>query len=264
MSERRRLGFRTGGLSAFPLETALRGISAAGFDCVELCEEHPGVRSSGLDSHGLVEEVDRLLADNELTASSVSYHGKVDTSVQRRDRSSRALELASGIGCDVLVTGSPLRDLGDWRSFVTDTARLCGECEEVGVLVACEPEPGTLVHDVDCWRKLREESGAWNLRLNLDLGHVLLTEDSVPATIAGCCSHVAHVHLEGMARGRHRHLLPGDGDLDLREALAALAGCGYSGPIVVDLFDLPHDDPWPIVTSSYDRCVALMDWSQRT
>jgi sugar phosphate isomerase/epimerase len=258
------LGFRTGGLRAFPLEAALRGISEAGFDCVELCEEHPGVRSSGLDMHVLSREVIRLLADVGLSASSVSYHGKADEAAQRRERGSRALQLATGIGCDVLVAGSPLRDRCDWRSFVAEMALLCGKCEEAGIVVACEPEPDTMVHDLECWRKLHRELGAGNLRLNLDLGHVLLTEESVPAAISCCCSHVAHVHLEGMARGRHRHLLPGEGDLDLREALETLGGCRYTGPIVVDLFDLPHDEPWPIVRSAHERCVSLMDWNGGT
>jgi sugar phosphate isomerase/epimerase len=51
---------------------------------------------------------------------------------------------------------------------------------------------------------------------------------------------LANVHLEGMRTGVHDHLLPGEGDLDLAEAVRALQRIGYAGPANLELSRHSH------------------------
>jgi sugar phosphate isomerase/epimerase len=49
-----------------------------------------------------------------------------------------------------------------------------------------------------------------------------------------------HVHLEDMRRGVHEHLMFGEGELDLDEALRALRGIEYGGMVAVELSRHSH------------------------
>jgi sugar phosphate isomerase/epimerase len=51
---------------------------------------------------------------------------------------------------------------------------------------------------------------------------------------------IAHCHIENMATGVHRHLLPWDGDMDLAAYLSALAGVGYDGALSLDLYGIDY------------------------
>jgi len=55
--------------------------------------------------------------------------------------------------------------------------------------------------------------------------------------------HTRHYHLEDIAATReHRHLVPGQGAIDLPAVLAAIRQTGYDGWITVELY--PYvDDP---------------------
>ena len=69
------------------------------------------------------------------------------------------------------------------------------------------------------------------LGLTLDIGHIVCLE---PMSVTECVRRgaptLAHVHIEDMRRGVHEHLMFGDGELDLDEALAVLTEVGYDGP----------------------------------
>ncbi len=51
---------------------------------------------------------------------------------------------------------------------------------------------------------------------------------------------LAHVHIEDMRRGVHEHLMFGEGELDLPEALSALDEIGYAGLVAVELSRHSH------------------------
>ena len=51
---------------------------------------------------------------------------------------------------------------------------------------------------------------------------------------------LAHVHIEDMRRGVHEHLMFGEGELDLEEALQALSDVSYEGLVAVELSRHSH------------------------
>ena len=251
---RKRLGFRTGGLADLHLDGALELISGAGFRMVELCMEHHGLGRGIVDP----DEITTLLRRHGLELASISYHGKKDPAPHRLEMLARAVDLGRALGSEVLVTGSPLASMGSDESLLEGMRMICDGCSSAGMLVAWETEPGTVLHDLRCFFRLREEAGTDRLRLNLDLGHMLLTESDPVETIRSVRGLVAHVHLEGMRRGEHRDLLPDEGDLDARTALDALDSSGYDGPLVVDLFEIPCADRAGFLCRAHAAAVSVL------
>ena len=56
------------------------------------------------------------------------------------------------------------------------------------------------------------------------------------AAIKSVGDRIVHCHVEGMAEGVHDHMLPQEGDMDLKAYLAALQTIGYDGPLSLDLY----------------------------
>jgi len=236
-----RIGFRTAGYRMLPIEEALGSIASVGYDGVEICLEHPDCVPERLP----LERCRRLAAvagDLGLEIASVSYHGDSDALPVRWERALWAVELTAQLGADVLVVNSPRpgpeapSDLDG--QFREQLAAQLAAAESVGVVLALEPEPGLLVADCSDMLDLIRWAGSPRLKVNLDVGHAFLTEDDLVESINQLAGEIVHAHFEDMPAGEHRHLVPGDGDMDLPEVISALRSVGYRGYLTVDLFDI--------------------------
>jgi len=220
-------GFRTSGLRHLPLETALDGIVQAGFQTVEFCLEHPEASPATLE----------LARKMGLDISSVSYHGKNDDPVTRLKYGKRTIRMAAECSIPVVVLGSPVRDRED---FHREASELYDMCCGLGVKPAWETEPDTVLDSIDefniCIASLGPLAG-----INLDAGHLHIQERCRVEDICSLGDRIFHVHVEGMNRSEHRHLLPGQGDLNWGYLFRGLAEAGYGGPLTIDLFDIPVD-----------------------
>lgn len=223
----RKTGFRTAGLRRIPLRRALEGIAETGYDAVEFCLEHPGASPGGIDWA-------RSLG---LSVSAVSYHGKKDPPEERLRQGRRAVELAAASGIPVVVLGSPL--CGE-DAFRREAEELYGLCREAGLRPAWETEPGTVLASLGEFGRIIVPLGS-TAGINLDAGHLHLDGDCTAEELERLAGRIHHVHVEGMRRSRHRHLVPGEGDLDWPGLLSGLEAAGYGGPLTVDLFELPED-----------------------
>ena len=69
-----------------------------------------------------------------------------------------------------------------------------------------------------------------------------ITEEAgAEATVRAWAADIVNVHVEGMRKTEHDHLVPWEGDLDVRAVLATLAGTGYRGPACFELSRHSHD-----------------------
>lgn len=231
-------GFRTAGFRSTDLEEALAAIAGAGYQCVELC----------LEGHDLlqrpVSELVHLVSGwsgRGLRVSSLSYHGDGLAPALRWRNIGRGLELAAESGVPILVlNGDRLAGVDEALPFVEQVAPLVQRAARLGVVLAVEPEPGLTVADTAAMVAALDALDSPPLAVNLDVGHAFLTDD-LAQTFRALGRHIVHLHVEGMQAGVHRHLLPGDGDLDLALVARLAAEIGYDGPWVVDLFHADAD-----------------------
>ena len=235
------IGFRTIGYRTACAHEAIRRIAAAGYDGVEVCLEHPGLEPEALDEARCA-ELGQVAADAGITLATVSYHGDRDPLDMRWRRALRAIELTPACGCDVLIINAPRpgpdapADLE--AQFERQLAAQVERAEAVGVTLALEPEPGLLVHGCADMRALIDRMESRALAVNLDIGHAFLTDDDLSAAIAMLGERIVAAHFEDIAGGVHRHLVPGEGEMDLPRVLADLRATGFDGWLTVDLFDI--------------------------
>lgn len=238
-------GFRTVGYRKWPLQDAFHSIAEIGFDGVEICLEHPECRPEALDADR-ARTIAAMVADAGLAVASVSYHGDGEPPEARAQNQRRAVELAPRLGAQVLILNAwatqPGREEEQWAQLDRDLRKLLPLAESEGVFIALEPEPGHFLSSSADMKRLLDEIGHPRLRINLDVGHAFLTDPDVIDSIHALGEAIVHTHIEGMPAGRHEHLVPGEGDMDLRAVIDALAATGYSGYHTVDLFDIA-DDP---------------------
>ena len=237
-------GFRTAGYEAWGLGPTLQDIALAGFDSVELCLEHPGSTPEGLDDTR-IQRVTRLLEELELPLSAVSYHGDGSPVEEKVDKTFRALEIAHQMKAKVLIvnTEPPDSTRPEHLAEVQDRlARLCDRAGRCNIDVAVEPEPGLLIDSSQDFLTMAERVGSPNLKINLDIGHAHLTDPDVVETIHKLGDKIVHTHVEDIAGGVHKHLLPGEGEMNLTAIFDALRDIGYEGFLTIDLFQL-GDEP---------------------
>ena len=115
---------------------------------------------------------------------------------------------------------------------------------EKNVIVAFEPEPGMLIDTTRAFEELLERIDTPNLRLTLDVGHLHCQgETPIPDVIRRWAPRLANVHVEDMRRGRHEHLMFGEGEIDFPPILRTLEEVGYIGGVYVELSRHSHEGP---------------------
>lgn len=234
-------GFRTAGYRDWSLQDAFRSIARAGFDGVEICLEHPGSRPETL-SRSQAQDIADQVREAGLQVASVSYHADSEEDLPREENQRRAVGLTRPLGAQVLILNArksrPGHEAEQWAAFRRLLERLLPLAEAEDVLLALEPEPGHFLHGTSEMLQLLEEVPHPRLGVNLDVGHAFLTDEDVPASIRTLDGRIFHTHVEGMPAGEHRHLVPGEGDIDLRAVRDALDKVGYTGFYTVDLFNI--------------------------
>jgi L-ribulose-5-phosphate 3-epimerase len=121
---------------------------------------------------------------------------------------------------------------------------VCDHARSRGATIGFEPEPGMYVEDMAGFARIKALVGHPAFKLTLDLGHAHLTEPGPTAaadTARAWIGDVVNVHLEGMRRPAHEHLVPWEGDLDVPGALRTLVAAGYRGPVTLELSRHSHD-----------------------
>lgn len=150
-----------------------------------------------------------------------------------------AFEIAERLGASRVccATGSPvpIPEADAWRlAMEILTAALREIPPGVALLAEHEPE-----HFLDTSARVLRlwELSEGRVGCVLDVGHVQVCGEPIGETIERLGRAViGDVHLEDIAERVHRHLLPGDGEIDFAEVDRALRAIGYEGPLVADLY----------------------------
>ena len=255
-----RFGYVSNGLSDHRLQDALELLAENGYAGVALTLDHihfdpaaPRLRAraarlrSELEDLGLdcvVETGARFILDPRRK----HFPTLVSDGRQKRvDLLRTAVDVAFELGAPVVSMWSGSLAEGEdreraWDLLVEGTERVVEHAEDSGVTLAFEPEPGMLVECLADYEELQERLGQpKGLGLTLDIGHIICLE---PMSVTECVRRgaptLAHVHIEDMRRGVHEHLMFGEGELDLDEALRVLSEIEFGGLVAVELSRHSH------------------------
>jgi sugar phosphate isomerase/epimerase len=253
--------FSTNAFTSSSTERAVNAIADAGYDGVEIMLDAPHLFPAHA-TPAKVRHVRRAVEKAGLTVSNCNafpmnavgdtWHPswiEPDDAVrqQRIDHTAAALRIARDLGARNISTepGGPLprrisRDTA-MTLFVQGLAEVLPVAEDTQVDLLVEPEPDLLIERVEEWHGFRRRIDHPRLALNFDIGHFYCVGEDPAEAYLALHEDVRHVHLEDIAATRqHRHLLPGDGAIDLPHVLDAIVEGGYTGWITVELY--PYTD----------------------
>ena len=118
--------------------------------------------------------------------------------------------------------------------------RLLAMVEGAGRRMALEILPGAVVGGIDGFLRLCEHIGSDTLGLNFDTGHAWACKENLYLIPAKLGERILGTHLCDNFGGENLSLRPGAGSIDWSRLIAALKGCGYTGPWDIEIICPPQ------------------------
>ena len=250
-----RYAYNTNGAASHRLDDALRLIAGSGYDGVALTLDHHHHDPFADDWEAASERLARRLDDLSLGCvieTGARYlldpcqkHEPTLVTADAEGRARRvaflcrAIDIATVLDAEAVSfwagVPKPGVDRGAARGWLSEgLERVLDHAEACGVTAAFEPEPGMLIETVAEYAELAERHP--RLKLALDTGHCLVTEDIEPdEAVRGYRARLGTVAIEDMRRGDHTHLPFGEGDMDVPSVLRALRDVAFQKLICVEL-----------------------------
>lgn len=250
-----RIAYNTNGVANHRFEDALALIADSGYDGVALTLDVHHLDPYAPDLRGrattlarwlrkrnlglVIETGARFLLDPRQKHEPTLLSPDQSARAQRIDFLARAIEVAAICEAEAVSfwAGVPQPMVAHeqaWDFLLAGIEDVTRRAERAGVQAALEPEPGMLIETIDDYKRVKV--AVPNLRLALDLGHLIVTQDRTPAdALHETASELGTVTIEDMRRGVHEHVPFGEGDLDLPAALAALHAIDFRRLVCVEL-----------------------------
>ena len=250
-----RFAYNTNGTANHRLADALRLIADAGYDGVALTldvqhfdplapflEHRAHALRADLEAlhlGSIIETGARYLLDPRAKHEPTLVTPAAEGRAHRVAFLCAAIDTAAILGSECVSFWAGVPQPGVSRAqaltWLDDTLRaVLDHAEARRVVVAFEPEPGMAVETVADWAALHVKHP--RLKLALDTGHCLVTQDIEPAdAVRAYAPDLGTIAIEDMRRGDHTHLPFGEGDMDLHAVLRAVADAGFSGLVSVEL-----------------------------
>lgn len=261
------LAFSTNAYTQFELPDAIRRIADHGYDGVELLADTPHAFLTEFDKTDR-EALQKALEETGIAVSNINantttgYYDDAppssffdptiitaddDQRTWRVKYTKRAIDLADAVDSPAVcvATGRPLpgNPPEQAREYLLESLKEITEyAEAANVSVGIEFEPELLIECTQEVLTLIDEVGSDSLGVNFDVGHAAVYGEDPAESIRQCAGHITGVHLEdidGGRRGKHYHLVPGEGDIDFESIFAALDDIGYDGFATMELYTYP-------------------------
>lgn len=255
-----RFAYNTNGAANHRLNDALALISDAGYQGVALTLDHHhfdplapelspraeklATQLAKLEIGCVIETGARYLLDPRAKHEPTLISPEPEGRAVRVDFLRRAIDTAAICGAEAVSFWSGVPRSGvtheqAWSYLEEGLVQVVEYAELRGVTAALEPEPGMLVETIADYRRLRRL--APDLRLALDTGHCIVTQDYDPAAaVRELSGELGTVAIEDMRRGIHEHLPFGEGDMDINGILRALQEIKFTKLVCVELSRESH------------------------
>jgi sugar phosphate isomerase/epimerase len=241
----RLFSFFTNAFKHFSLEYALDSLKSLDFKAVELwCK---GQHVTPYDCEEQVAMIRGMIASRGLSVSALSAHlDYITSNKELREENirkfKRVISLARMFDVALVVTASgylhgrhPSRRME--KRFLDALERLTGYAEENKVTLALEPEPEKFLRTPAQAVKYIEFIGSDAVKTVCDLSHAIALNMTPMEFISEMQDYLAHVHVDDAKYGEHphRHLIPGEGDVNYRELFTFLQDIKYKGWLSLEL-----------------------------
>lgn len=252
------LAYNANGLRSQTIENAITMVAANGYKCIELSlhrnhihpldyteEQIDRIKNALADNHVqpvcLATGAQDLLSDDPYEPSLIAP--EKEGRVQRIELIKASINIARKIGISIVnIASGFLREeveQDDAYNYLVEGIKECLEYAADDIILAIEPEPGMYIQTSSDAKKLVEDIGNSNFRINLDIGHVECCETDIYESIKNVIDLTAHIHIEDIKNKIHFHEIPGEGNLDFYKILELLKRSNYNGAISVELYH--HD-----------------------
>ncbi len=255
-----KFAFSSNAFLRFDLLEAVRIVSEAGYDGIEIMADVPHAYPLHLTDHDIL-KIRQALDSSGLAISNINafmHHADGDTyhpswiekdpelRLKRVDYTLHCLDLAEKLGARNISTepGGPLEGMSGeegLRLFKDGLAAVEGRARSKGVRILIEPEPGLLIENSSQFMELFRDLDPAVFGINFDVGHFFCVGEDPSELIPGMRDVIHHFHLEDIAATReHHHLMLGEGAIDIPAVLRTIEGIGYCGYVTVELYTYEH------------------------
>lgn len=253
-----RFAYNTNGTAHHRLEDAIRLIKDAGYDGVALTldihhldpfaenwiveADHIATLLQRLELGSVIETGARFLLDPSAKHEPTLVTADTSGRARRIGFLKRAVDIAHVLKSEAVSFWAGVPKEGVDRAaahgwLIEGLTEVAAYAEEKGVVAALEPEPGMLIETLDDFSGLDLP----NLRLALDTGHCLVTEERDPAAaVREFAERLGTVAIDDMKRREHIHLPFGEGDMDVPSVLDALEEIDFQKLVCVELSRESH------------------------
>ncbi len=256
-----KLAFSTNAYTRHPLDAALRGIKAAGFDGVEILADEPHAYPAKIDA-ALTSSVRKTLDETGLAVSNINCncsfgywrHAPPEPYFEpslispipqyRKDRTDlilRTLQFAKDVDApNVSITSGRL--LGGMPpdkaagQFAESIKPILDRADALGVNVGIECEPGLYLEYIAELREWIDRLGHPRFGANLDIGHSVVIGESIGDVVAMLKGRIWNLHVEDLPGRKHYHMIPGEGTFDWPALRDALRQITYDRFLTVELY----------------------------
>ncbi len=262
-----RFAFSSNAFPRFSLVETIRILADLGYQGIEIMADVPHAYPPHL-SAGDINEIVATLDRYGMEISNINaftLHAEGDTyhpswierdpaqRTRRIDHTLRCIDLAERLWAPTLSTepAGPVEKIEPeegLKLFAEGLEAVRQRAMEKGVRILIEPEPGLLIENSTQFQRFFVGLDPDVFGLNFDIGHFFCVGED-PATLIREMKDVTyHFHLEDIAKSReHRHLMLGDGAIDLPDVLKTIDEIGYKGFVTVELY--PYEDR-PVETAA--------------
>lgn len=255
--------FSSNAFTNFSLIDSISKIAQIGYQGVEIMGDRPHAYPPDIDQKS-ISKIKSSLSSNNIEISNLNaftlfalgdtYHPSwIESNPEKRNarinHTKNCIELASQIGAKTislepggpLVSSSSQNRLELYKIFADGINEVIPIAEKNRVKLLIEPEPGLLLQTSKEFLEFMKNFDSEFLKLNFDIGHFYCVRENPVVLIQELGDYIEHFHLADIKDYTHNHLIPGLGDIHIKDILFAIKDSNYKGFVTIELYPYKND-----------------------